>query len=606
MVEEESACLDVESEQRLPIAENHSMIAKLSSKPGSAYYALSKKIQAHAKDAPRVCHGRWLRTNCVALLKTSFAAIVSIVGDHDALPGRNSHLVDNAVRTLNWALVKMGGFRKLLEDIPLFAALLMRESTYHCAASIFRAIEALHACLTIYGSFEQEASVMTPPVSFDLVRSSSRVYSEERLDRTALRIRDCVLKMGHSLSLAMLQLTHLIAVPNIGEGATGRQSGLETVLFRQDLFRRLLREELKDSQPLAGRLEKMLNAPLPLRIMMYHSSLQSEGQPVFVEYRPMPRHFDPIQAKQIKQLASLLQQNKHSTERPFLGSFTTDEPRDTLECLGYVEDRANWRFKLLYSIPEMPAPFVLADLCSLKGVIGKEVSAGGRNASLNKIVPLEERFHLAHSLCLSVLLIHTYGWVHKNICSANVICIPADRIDKLRRPHLPGEAEDAEDASHIAVRYQPCLVGFESARHVRDESDLTPSDEAEANLYRHPQRQGAPKEDFSKLHDFYALGVVLYEVGVFRTVKTVFKQLFDHLEKVGEFPHPKEVASKILKRATTDLPSRMGTKYTDAVLRCLTGEFGVQGDGEEEDAETRLSLAFQEQVIEPIGDGRSL
>ena len=33
------------------------------------------------------------------------------------------------------------------------------------------------------------------------------------------------------------------------------------------------------------------------------------------------------------------------------------------------------------------------------------------------------------------------------------------------------------------------------------------------NVYRHPHRQQSPTEVFNKIHDIYALGVVLLEIG---------------------------------------------------------------------------------------------
>lgn len=60
----------------------------------------------------------------------------------------------------------------------------------------------------------------------------------------------------------------------------------------------------------------------------------------------------------------------------------------------------------------------------------------------------------------------------------------------------------------------PYLVNFE---YSRPETAMTKYDfdnDLERNLYRHPDRQGHPKTSFSKLHDIYALGVVLLEIGL--------------------------------------------------------------------------------------------
>jgi hypothetical protein len=41
------------------------------------------------------------------------------------------------------------------------------------------------------------------------------------------------------------------------------------------------------------------------------------------------------------------------------------------------------------------------------------------------------------------------------------------------------------------------------------------------NIYRHPRRWGVPTESFNAIHDIYALGVVLLEIGMWRKVKTM-------------------------------------------------------------------------------------
>ncbi|KAF4540152.1 Het-s domain protein [Lasiodiplodia theobromae] len=46
----------------------------------------------------------------------------------------------------------------------------------------------------------------------------------------------------------------------------------------------------------------------------------------------------------------------------------------------------------------------------------------------------------------------------------------------------------------------------------------------ERNLYRHPDRQGRPKTSFSKLHDIYALGVVLLEIGLWEMALSLYQR----------------------------------------------------------------------------------
>lgn len=60
---------------------------------------------------------------------------------------------------------------------------------------------------------------------------------------------------------------------------------------------------------------------------------------------------------------------------------------------------------------------------------------------------------------------------------------------------------------------EPWVLGFEFSR---PEAYFTAGlgDACLArNIYRHPDRQQSPKQPFTKLHDIYAMGIVLLEIG---------------------------------------------------------------------------------------------
>jgi hypothetical protein len=57
MVSQQSACFYTSKEERIPIDLNHSMIAKLSDLPGSAYYTIMRHLKAHAFEINRLQNG---------------------------------------------------------------------------------------------------------------------------------------------------------------------------------------------------------------------------------------------------------------------------------------------------------------------------------------------------------------------------------------------------------------------------------------------------------------------------------------------------------------------------------------------------------------------
>jgi hypothetical protein len=93
---------------------------------------------------------------------------------------------------------------------------------------------------------------------------------------------------------------------------------------------------------------------------------------------------------------------------------------------------------------------------------------------------------------------------------------------------------------------------------------------------------------------------VLYEIGVFRTVTGRFKKQFERYKAEGTFPDRQRVKAMLIEMVRHDLPRATGTAYMEAVLKCLTGEFGVTLDDKHQ---TRLGLALQEQVLAIVEDG---
>ena len=132
----------------------------------------------------------------------------------------------------------------------------------------------------------------------------------------------------------------------------------------------------------------------------------------------------------------------------------------------------------------------------------------------------------------------------------------------------------------------------------------------ERDLYRHPERQGRPKKTFNKIHDIYSLGqkasshvspppslanfitgIVLLEIGIWAPALTLAGT------GIGDGRNPLKNREWFLKQARVRLESRMGRKYKEVVVRCLSGDFGVADDTREE---LRLQQAFRAQVVDVL------
>lgn len=170
---------------------------------------------------------------------------------------------------------------------------------------------------------------------------------------------------------------------------------------------------------------------------------------------------------------------------------------------------------------------------------------------------LTDRFQLAKQLTKSVSYVHTLGFVHKNIRPDTVLGFPNNK-------------------STFSSFF---LIGFEKVRTVdgrtRRSGDLT----WEKNLYRHPHRQGLnPEEIYTMQHDIYSLGVCLLEVGLWKsfvlyeddvTVPVPATALEVALDG-AEFRKPFLMKEHLVALAKRDLPKRMGERYKEIVINCLT------------------------------------
>jgi hypothetical protein len=180
-----------------------------------------------------------------------------------------------------------------------------------------------------------------------------------------------------------------------------------------------------------------------------------------------------------------------------------------------------------------------------------------KSADVN--LSLSDRFRVALQLATSVSYIHTYGFVHKNIRPETVLIFQSQK-------------------SPLGASF---LLGFEKFRFADGRTMLLGDCVWEKNLYRHPRRQGLkPEEDYTMQHDIYSLGVCLLEIGLWESFVIYHNDeshptpspalaILNDLEK-DEIKNAFLVKDILVSLAEQRLPSRMGDKYTEIVVTCLT------------------------------------
>ncbi|KAK3344205.1 hypothetical protein B0T25DRAFT_593558 [Lasiosphaeria hispida] len=206
-------------------------------------------------------------------------------------------------------------------------------------------------------------------------------------------------------------------------------------------------------------------------------------------------------------------------------------------------------------------------LCSLRDLLVRSVSGG-------TVPSLTRRVYLAQELAQSVSYMHTFDFVHKNICPESVLLV------------------NSKDADPLRNRRSSFLVGFGSFRSAEGGTRLLGDEAWERNIYRHPERQGEnPSQKFKMQHDIYSLGVCLLEIGLwqsfveysdsatpmakFGTVCQDFVDKFIREHQVAVGASQLGIAFFFFKDylvdlARVELPHRMGERYSEVVITCLT------------------------------------
>tara|TARA_R110002060_G_scaffold2190_3_gene3872 strand:- start:792 stop:2429 length:1638 start_codon:yes stop_codon:yes gene_type:complete len=231
----------------------------------------------------------------------------------------------------------------------------------------------------------------------------------------------------------------------------------------------------------------------------------------------------------------------------------------TLPCQGMTESMtmADGMSTLIYSIVykvNVPRFFSLREILSMSDKSKQEIQ------HVRSCLPLGRRFVVAQTLARAVMYLHLADWLHKAIRSDNVLFF-AEGLDSL--------------GSSL-----PYLVGFEYSRpDAHGEQTENIVDEEDHKYHRHPRAHAVPIADlqqplggagrYSKVYDIYSLGVILMEVGLFRSAKDIVE------ESIGSRADPTrdEIRDVLVRRAIPKLQFAMGEIYAKATSICLNEHF---------------------------------
>ncbi|KAI0020908.1 protein kinase-like domain-containing protein [Xylariomycetidae sp. FL0641] len=183
---------------------------------------------------------------------------------------------------------------------------------------------------------------------------------------------------------------------------------------------------------------------------------------------------------------------------------------------------------------------------------------------------LDDIYRLADALASSVHCVHAAGWLHKDINPLNIVF-----------------SHHSQTSWHDIQYASPRLIGFDHSRQdLIDEFSEGPSDSMRTE-YQHPAyRKGGVR--YKKSHDIYSLGLVLLNIGLWRTLENTKRAKKWSLED-----SPETLTERYIELCDRSVKKAMGRKFSDAVKHCLRPSLDNNGEDD-------VSQAFKREVVDPL------
>ncbi|RDL39407.1 uncharacterized protein BP5553_03747 [Venustampulla echinocandica] len=271
-----------------------------------------------------------------------------------------------------------------------------------------------------------------------------------------------------------------------------------------------------------------------------------------------------------------------------LAQMLKEKPRSdsfrVLNCVGYVEDNTDSRFGLTFRFPNISS----GQQVSVPRSLYETITKYPYNTPY-----LGDRFRLAYLLAESVHAFLATGWLHKSICSYNILL-------------FPGNSQVSQgNCQHPVSLDNPYFTGFALSRPDDPNVDSSRSAAgAKMAIYRHPQVQGFGGKEivtYRAIHDIYSLGTMLLEIATWRTMSRYYP---------SSPPPGYDFKAFLLEKVVPGIGVSMGERYMTAVRKCLDGSFEkLDGFSQDEydsaDYKENLRQGFFWEVVSILRDCRA-
>ncbi|KAG4253206.1 hypothetical protein FPRO03_07166 [Fusarium proliferatum] len=289
---------------------------------------------------------------------------------------------------------------------------------------------------------------------------------------------------------------------------------------------------------------------------------------VMIEWIPIPRDFDAYKLahSRMARISYTLQQ---------IGTFSAIQP---LPALGFVEFGSARSFGIVSTLPRSlrSSTKVYTFYDMLSGGQKSAAAAGSKSASRvqHALPSLNQRLQLASKLVMGFYTFLLTRWHH-------------ERFNSLHIAFLIDETDTKSRALDLS---QPIIGGFAISRpDSPTELSISASVEDTEIVYLHPDirkrlksgaKQTGNEQRFQRVHDIYAVGLLLAEIGYWRPIAKVAES--GAKGSKADSISPEQFKEAIIKKCKSDLAFFAGETYRDITLRCLlAGESGgVQAEND--------------------------
>lgn len=305
----------------------------------------------------------------------------------------------------------------------------------------------------------------------------------------------------------------------------------------------------------------------------YEDGLRSE--PVLVEE-------GLVQSSEYEQLTSEEATIRKVTLARLLATPAKPSSFHVLDCIGFIDGlpqgsaasspKIDRPTKFLYKLPD---GYSFPDRNHSEDQMPQDLLWVLENKQLD-VPALERRISLAQVLVTSLHSLHLNGWLHKALSSNSILLFPhAPGIFDLSAPRIVGFTYSRPDGG---IWY--------SAGYTASSGSTRAPDCVHPDYIDH--KPWEPKPRFRRVYDYYSLGIILLEIGLWKSHRLMFQK----------YSKPDNITADVrYMEFVPKLYALMGSTYTNAVKKCLQNAFTKDEPGA--GAENQLS-EFYKDVVEPI------